>query len=307
MERLLNRQRKLLREAARNVSPFYATNLILKAEGLPELQPPRVLSQPSLEEQRLRQSRRADRFARYEEVKRMQRRGASINSISRKLGMHRETVRMFIQADEYPERVRPRPKPSKVKPFAEYLKKRWCQGCHNARKLYREIRGMGYTGHQEILRRYLQPWRRLLPEEIRHLQELPDYPPPAPCTAVWWLLKDDVKLKVEEQDFVIALLQLSPEIKRARALAREFREMVRERGVKSFDRWMKAVNRSQVPELIRFAAGLLKDESAVRGALSSEWSNGQVEGQVNRLKLLKRQMYGRAKFDLLRARVLYAA
>jgi transposase len=83
--------------------------------------------------------------------------------------------------------------------------------------------------------------------------------------------------------------------------------MVRERKPQSWKAWLKACDTSGIPELVNFAAGLRKDEQAVRAALTLEWSNGQTEGQVNRLKLLKRQMYGRANFDLLRMRCLASA
>ncbi len=83
--------------------------------------------------------------------------------------------------------------------------------------------------------------------------------------------------------------------------------MVKERRADLFDDWLLSVEASGIEDLQQWADGLLADEAAVRNALSSEWSNGQVEGQVNRLKTIKRQMYGRAKFDLLRARVLHRA
>lgn len=82
--------------------------------------------------------------------------------------------------------------------------------------------------------------------------------------------------------------------------------LVQQRAESEFDAWCQRVQESGVPELVSFSASLLTDEAAVRQALKSEWSNGQTEGQINRLKMLKRQMYGRAKLDLLRLRVLYA-
>ena len=83
--------------------------------------------------------------------------------------------------------------------------------------------------------------------------------------------------------------------------------MARERTGQGFDAWLARATTSGITELDRFARGLTDDRAAVEAALSLEWSNGQTEGQVNKLKLLKRQMYGRANFDLLRRRVLQAA
>ena len=98
--------------------------------------------------------------------------------------------------------------------------------------------------------------------------------------------------------------RLSPPVETASELAREFRRMLRQRDHEALSGWLERVKGT---ELGQFAAGLRRDEAAVRAALRLPWSNGQVEGQVHRLKLVKRQMYGRAKFDLLRARVLASA
>lgn len=116
---------------------------------------------------------------------------------------------------------------------------------------------------------------------------------------------DQEKLKDEERAFIAQITTSQPEIATAQALAREFQRLLRNRDEPELDGWFKAVEGSGVVEFRNFAKGLRRDEAAVRAAMKTEWSNGQVEGQVNRLKLLKRQMYGRARFDLLRARVLY--
>ncbi|MCA1634490.1 MAG: transposase, partial [Acidobacteria bacterium] len=92
-----------------------------------------------------------------------------------------------------------------------------------------------------------------------------------------------------------------------RDLGRGFRQMVIEKVAEAFAQWSMCAQQSGIKELVGFADGLKKDRAAVVEALRSEWSNGQTEGQINRLKYLKRQMYGRAKFDLLKARVLHAA
>jgi transposase len=103
------------------------------------------------------------------------------------------------------------------------------------------------------------------------------------------------------------LCAVSPQVRELQRLGVDFQQMVKKKRADLFDAWLKRVAASGVEDLRRWADGLLADEGAVRNALSSPWSNGQVEGQVNRLKTIKRQMYGRAKFDLLRARVLHRA
>lgn len=121
-----------------------------------------------------------------------------------------------------------------------------------------------------------------------------------------WMLLQPEKLKEEEQKMVQLLYRLSPEIKQAQELALNFASIIRERRVDELREWLIKAARSELPEFRRFARGLTVDLSAVKAALLYEWSQGQVEGQVHRLKMIKRQMYGRAKLDLLRARVLYA-
>lgn len=120
------------------------------------------------------------------------------------------------------------------------------------------------------------------------------------------LLKPE-RLKEAEQQVVETLCRLSPEVEQATASARRFMQMVRERQAHQLSEWMSEVAASGLPELKAFARGLEQDRAAIDAALREEWSNGQTEGQVHRLKVLKRQMYGRAKFDLLRAKVLFAA
>jgi transposase len=115
------------------------------------------------------------------------------------------------------------------------------------------------------------------------------------------------KLEDEERELIDNLCRLSSEVKTAQELATSFIEMIRERRAERFDSWISQVMDSRIPELKSFADSLNQDRQAVVAALKYEWSNGRVEGQVNRLKLIKRQMYGRAKPDLLKARVLKAA
>lgn len=128
---------------------------------------------------------------------------------------------------------------------------------------------------------------------------------PSAPQASWLLLKTE-ELSAEEREIIDDLCQLSPQIKQAQELAQSFAEMVRGRRVERLHRWLTAAFESRLPEFASFGNGIIRDMEAVRAALSCKWSQGQVEGQVNRLKMIKRQMYGRAKFDLLRAKVMWA-
>ena len=158
-----------------------------------------------------------------------------------------------------------------------------------------------------MLRRHLRKWRGAIPEVIRNLRLLPHFPVPSPRQASWWLCLDDDRLEKQEREYVETLTRISPEIKTLRELTEEFQQLVKRRREPVLDQWRERVARSGLSELKSFAEGLMSDEAAVREALRSKWSNGQTEGQINRLKLVKRQMYGRGKTDLLRARVLHAA
>jgi len=129
---------------------------------------------------------------------------------------------------------------------------------------------------------------------------------PSARQAAWMLLRPE-GLEDEEQRAVELLRRLSPEVGRAQELALGFIEVIKERRVDGLRQWIIGAQRSEIPEFVSFANGLTDDLLAVRAALTYEWSNGQTEGQVHRLKLIKRQMYGRGKLDLLRARVLRAA
>jgi len=151
---------------------------------------------------------------------------------------------------------------------------------------------------------------RLLPhlqgvKRVRRSNFAPRLRLPSARQASWMLLRPE-KLKDDEQKIVELLHRLSPDVARAQELAGDFVKMIKERQVAGLRGWIIAALKSKMPELVSFARGLTDDLKAVKAALTSEWSQGQTEGQVNRLKLLKRQMYGRAKHDLLRARVLHA-
>ncbi|HYY97302.1 MAG TPA: transposase, partial [Pyrinomonadaceae bacterium] len=129
---------------------------------------------------------------------------------------------------------------------------------------------------------------------------------PSARQAAWMLLRPE-ELEDEEQRMAELLCRLAPEVGQAQRLALSFVEVIKERRADELRGWIIEAQRSEIPEFVGFANGLAADLQAVRPALEYEWSNGQTEGQVHRLKLVKRQMYGRGNLDLLRARVLRAA
>ncbi len=128
----------------------------------------------------------------------------------------------------------------------------------------------------------------------------------APRAVAWLLQQDEANLRPDEQHFVAQLYERAPELATAAKLVTRFRQIIRERQVNKLDAWLAEAIGCGITELRNFAATLQRDYKAVKAALEHKWSQGQVEGQVNRLKNIKRQMFGRAKFDLLKARVLHA-
>jgi transposase len=186
-----------------------------------------------------------------------------------------------------------------LEPYREYLEKRWAEGCHNASRLWRELRQKGYDGQRSRVKEFLQPWRSQTPKSTSRKQKLPGL-----RLVAFWLAKPPEQRQPVEQQWVQVISKDHPEIVTAETLAQGFREMVKNRKAGELDTWLETAEASGIPELNGFAIGIRRDYSAVAAGLDKPWSNGQVEGQVHRLKLLKRQMYGRAGFLLLRRRVL---
>jgi transposase len=197
-----------------------------------------------------------------------------------------------------------------------YLEERWQAGCTNASQLWREIKGQGFSGCLGLVGRWASAQRQLLPASQRYSrQQFQTVQPPLsrqtrPASwsaqrASWLIILDEEKLDDEEQAARTRMIEADPQVMMVDRLAQQFIRMVKERSAQGLDQWLLDVVASGIKTLTSFANGLRNDLAAVRNALSMPWSNGQVEGQINRLKVIKRQMYGRAKLDLLRKRVLY--
>lgn len=299
LEKTINRNHKSLREAFNRRES--SSEEVVEREKIPEANGSSEAenAQETNHIPTRSQAYHAERKAFFDLVKEMQSQGLSINQIRLQVNRHYDTVARYYRADSY--QITTRAKGSKLaKPFMAYLRQRWEEGCHNAKKLYREIQEKGYRGSAVTIRRATHKWR----EPVPILLKTPPPKLPTPRSLVWLLLKEKEKLKDEERKLVDEVLQSSPEIKRGCELVQEFREIVKERKEEKLTAWLESARESTMAEFENFVTGIKRDESAVRAALTYEWSNGQTEGQINRLKMLKRQMYGRAKFDLLKARVL---
>jgi transposase len=196
----------------------------------------------------------------------------------------------------------------KLAPYLPFLQTQWAAGEHNIAALYQAIRAQEYSGSETAVRNYLTtlrkqigPVRRLrryyLPvsKESRQSQRIGL----SSRQATWLVLQKPETRSADDQRLLALLQQTHPQVRVACKLAQTFVQMIRTRSASALEPWLKEAYESGVPELRTFATGIKRDQAAILAALTYECSQGQVEGQVNRLKLLKRQAYGRAGFDLL--------
>jgi transposase len=295
VERALARHPKALRAAAREAHERQNDTTPTEENEESERSPnPDADEQPALTQRQMI----------FSEVKSMVAAGYSTRAIARKLQIHRETVARYRQFDELPKRTTPQ-NISTVMPYMAHIEKRWAEGCHNGKQLWREICELGFAGSYMSVVRALKRFRT--GDGRKHTTERlsPSPRPLSPRQAKWLLVGLPDRLTDEQIVQRDALLECCPDAAILYPLAQRFMTMFRERQVDELDSWVEDALACGVPALRNFAANLRHDYAAIKAALSLPWSNGQVEGQVNRLKFIKRQMYGRANFDLLRLRVLH--
>lgn len=255
------------------------------------------------------------RQARFDQVKALYATTHSVRTVADALKMSRRTVTRYITSEICPQYPEGRIRSSQLTPYLKRLQERWQGGCTNASQLWREIQKEGFKGSRGLVARWAAEERARLPVEIRFCRQqsaifqtkaclIPPVIPWSAKRASWLIVKKPPDLDDEEKEALNRMAQSDPQVALGVDLAQQFMVMVRQREQDKLDDWMETVKNSAIPALLSFANGLRKDFTAVRNALRYSWSNGQTEGQVNRLKFIKRQMYGRAKFDLLRKRVL---
>jgi transposase len=239
------------------------------------------------------------RRALFDAVRAAHHHGVTKRAIARQFGISPLTIRRYLQATEFPERA-PRQRRSELDSFRGYLEKRWAEGCRNASQLCRELRHQGYSGQRSRVKEYIQPWRvNESPASSKRCRTLPNV-----RLVALWLTKPPTQRSPDEQRWVEAVTTSHPQAATAEHLAQQFRQVFKDRNVDALKSWLAKSVVSDIPELKRFITGVQRDYEAVVAAVEQTWSNGQVEGQIHRLKLLKRQMYGRSGFALLRRRVL---
>lgn len=257
-------------------------------------------------------ARHAERSDRYQQLVELRKEGLTLKEIARRLGMGERTVRRWFERGipyEKPELRRKRR--HEFDPYAAYVTERWNQGERNGLQLWREITQRGFKGGFKAVYRLLASLRDPS-AQARGQAERSSVVPEAPLQqfsaheAVWLFVRKPSDLDEAERAELAAIRQASSTADTVYELVQDFMRMIRHREGERLDAWLEHVRSSQIPELQKLVRSIKKDKAAVLAGLTLSHNNGQVEGQNTKLKLIKRMMYGRAGFPLLRQRVLHA-
>jgi len=269
---------------------------------------------PRREQERAAQ-RTAARQATYETVRTLHHQGWTVPAIAAQVGRSRRTVERYLRLPTWPVRQHRRHYGRSVlNPYKDYILERWNAGCRTAIQLFRELQPQGYTGSYRRVAAYASRLRQaqgLPPRRQGRRQPLPVVAEPAcqpltPRRATWLVLRREAQRTEAEAQQLTQLHTQSAEVAAAIDLAQDFTQMVRQRQPEHFDPWLERASTSALEAVQRFASGLRNDYAAVKAGLTLPWSTGPVEGHINRLKMLKRQMFGRAHLDLLSRRFVRA-
>lgn len=251
----------------------------------------------------------------YAEVVALRAAGHTVRAIARQSGLSRMTVRKYLRASGCPGPPARSGMLTAGSAWEARLRGHWNGGEHNAAALWRALRAEGFPGSAGSIRRHVGAWRavrgrpgRTPTDRLGRTDTGPaPPPPPAPRQVRWWLLPTPDALTADQLAYLERLRGQCPATATAQAVARAFGWLVRERDRTAFDRWLETAAASGVAELSAVASGMRRDYAAITAALLLPWSNGQTEGQVTKLKLVKRQMYGSGRLDLLRRRLVRVA
>jgi transposase len=259
--------------------------------------------------------RQARRQALHAQVWALHHQGWTAPAIAPQVGVSLRTVQRDLRSATFAGRKRRRDLGDSVlNPYKAYVLERWNAGCHTAMRLFRELRQRGYGGSYGLVAAYARRLRQaqgLLPGHRRPRQPLPRVAEPAcplltPRRAAWLVLRHEANRTAAEAQQLAQLHAQSAEVAEAIDLAQDFATLVRQRQPTQLDPWLTRATASTLEALRRFATGLYEDYEAVKAGVTLPWSTSPVEGHINRLKMLKRQMFGRARLDLLSRRFVRA-
>ena len=265
--------------------------------------------------QHLAQQRRAQRIKTYEAVQKFHQQGWASSAIAQKVGVSTRTVQRYLVTSSFPERQERSDRGrSLLNPYKPYLLQQYNQGHRQVKQLFRGIQKQGYRGSYMTVVRYIRQVAQAQGVELRRyptgrrMPKVVELQRPALTArrAAFLVLRRPETLNADEQQ-VLQRFTEHPELATAVKLAQDFTNLTRQRQPEQLDAWLKRAEDSQVAPFMRFARSLREDYDAVRAGVTFSTSNGPVEGQINRLKLLKRQMYGRASIGLLSRRFLLAS
>jgi transposase len=277
---------------------------------------PLAPQQPSTAAAELAHQRRTQRWAHYQQVWTYHQPGWTLEAIAERVGISRRTVQRYLQSSTFPER-QPRHDRDRscLDPYKPFLLAGWNNGCRNGAHLLRAIKRQGFQGRYGIVALYVRRLRQaqgLAPRQRRSDQPLPAVTAGTPRLltprrATWLALRSPAQCTAEDHQLLARLTTPSPALTEAVALAQDFAGLIRLRQPAQLEPWLIRAAQSPLTPFRRFAKGLRADMAAVQAAVTLPWSQGPIEGQINRLKMLKRQMCGRAHLDLLARRFLLAA
>lgn len=244
---------------------------------------------------------------RHKRVKELLSEGLSMRKIAKHLHMSRRTVTKYSLLEKVPKKRYSQGSTHRLLPNEQlvYLAKRWAEGNRTAYRLWKELKKEGYKGAVASVYGAVAHFPAMAKAPIDEETLRKAIPPLSARSAMWLMMKRKEKLSERKRQLLAFLLTHHGQAKMAYPMAQGFIDMVKNRKAAELDAWIAGAKECGIAQLKQFASGLQRDYQAVYAALSMEWSNGQVEGQINRLKLIKRQGYGRAKLDLLKKRVLY--
>jgi transposase len=245
----------------------------------------------------------------YEAIHALRAQGTPVATIAQQLGISRPTVYAYLRRAIPPSPRSPQRSGQVLKPYMTYLIRRWREGSTDSMQLWREMRALGYTHSARTVSGFITRLRRAseagwAPETQTSSYTRPQGPSARAVSFTW--VCPEAKRLPDAQLYVDQLTQADPAITQAYTLSQAFLALVRERWGDALAAWMTEATASGIEALARFAQGLQEDRAAVKAGLTLLWSNGPVEGHINRLKMRKRQGYGRADVVLLRQRVMQA-
>jgi transposase len=256
-----------------------------------------------------REGSRQRRLTLYNQVMALHQQGGTISGIARQLGIGKPRVRKFLAAKSFPEWGHAQQTSSAIEPYRGFLKQLWDQGCRSPQELWHHLQAeRGFSGGYMLVYRWVQLQREV--DEVALDQRQDEKGATAkrmvPRHLSWAFVRDPDHLEKHEQERLL-LIRQDKNAELVYTLTQQFVSMVKERKAELLSPWLRDCQRSGITELVNFAQGLEKEGSALHAALTLSYSQGPVEGKINKIKYIKRSMYGRSGFPLLRQKVLRAA